>query len=171
MLLQTFFSFITVQIFSRPKWNRMNTHGNVQVAWNSSWFQHFPQRNVMRRTHFFCFLTEMESFRNWLPITARAGPMVYGCMYCARSYNNTLATLKFAGLLHSYLLHLLVEADLLDCCVSPSRCTAQYSQSSFNSTDMYMQFSFSDILDDSVTVSLCQREKWGSLEFITHNLW
>nr|CAB3463116.1 unnamed protein product [Digitaria exilis] len=24
------------------------------------------------------------------------GPMVYGCMYCARSYNNTLATLKFA---------------------------------------------------------------------------
>ncbi|PAN16070.1 hypothetical protein GQ55_3G033000 [Panicum hallii var. hallii] len=24
------------------------------------------------------------------------GPMVYGCMYCARSYNDTLATLKFA---------------------------------------------------------------------------
>ncbi|XP_066357054.1 ribonuclease H2 subunit A-like [Miscanthus floridulus] len=24
------------------------------------------------------------------------GPMVYGCMYCACSYNNTLATLKFA---------------------------------------------------------------------------
>ncbi|XP_039798407.1 ribonuclease H2 subunit A-like isoform X3 [Panicum virgatum] len=24
------------------------------------------------------------------------GPMVYGCMYCARSYNETLATLKFA---------------------------------------------------------------------------
>nr|ACG46601.1 ribonuclease HI large subunit [Zea mays] len=24
------------------------------------------------------------------------GPMVYGCMYCAYSYNNTLATLKFA---------------------------------------------------------------------------
>ena len=55
----------------------------------------------------------MESFQNSLRVTARAGPMVYGCMYCARSYNNTLATLKFAGLLHSHLLHLLVEADLL----------------------------------------------------------
>jgi hypothetical protein len=60
----------------------------------------------------------MESFQNSLPVTARAGPMVYGCMCCARSYNNTLATLKFAGLLHSHLLYLLVVADLLDCCVS-----------------------------------------------------
>ncbi|XP_066359762.1 ribonuclease H2 subunit A-like [Miscanthus floridulus] len=28
------------------------------------------------------------------------GPMVHGCMYCARSYNNTLASLKFAVLLY-----------------------------------------------------------------------
>jgi hypothetical protein len=37
-----------------------------------------------------------------LPVVASAGPMVYGCMYCARSYHDTLATLEFAGL-HSYL--------------------------------------------------------------------
>jgi hypothetical protein len=37
-----------------------------------------------------------------LPAVASAGPMVYGCMYCARSYHDTLATLEFAGL-HSYL--------------------------------------------------------------------
>ena len=49
----------------------------------------------------------MGSSQNSLPITSRAGPMVYGCMYCASSYNNTLATLKFAGLLHSHLLYLL----------------------------------------------------------------
>ncbi|RVW69809.1 Ribonuclease H2 subunit A [Vitis vinifera] len=24
------------------------------------------------------------------------GPMVYGCLYCARSYHNTLSTLNFA---------------------------------------------------------------------------
>lgn len=26
-----------------------------------------------------------------------SGPMVYGCLYCARSYHNTLSTLNFAG--------------------------------------------------------------------------
>jgi hypothetical protein len=53
--------------------------------------------------------------RNWvisLPVTTRASPMVYGCIYCARSYNNTFSTLKFAGLLHSYL-HLLFQSNLL----------------------------------------------------------
>ncbi|WMV53656.1 hypothetical protein MTR67_047041 [Solanum verrucosum] len=25
------------------------------------------------------------------------GPMVYGCLYCARSYQKTLSTLQFAG--------------------------------------------------------------------------
>jgi hypothetical protein len=29
---------------------------------------------------------------------APAGPMVHGCMYCARSYHDTLATLEFVGL-------------------------------------------------------------------------
>jgi hypothetical protein len=43
---------------------------------------------------------------------------VYGCMHCAYSYINTLATLKFAGHVHSHLLCLLVETDLLDSCVS-----------------------------------------------------
>ncbi|GLT72354.1 hypothetical protein SLA2020_442960 [Shorea laevis] len=40
------------------------------------------------------------------------GPMVYGCLYCARSYQKTLSSLNFAGsasnlFLHSFLTVLL----------------------------------------------------------------
>jgi len=59
--------------------------------------------HAMNRTHIFrVFVGRNEVCRNSLLVTACAGPMVYGCMYCARSYNDTLATLKFAGHLHSF---------------------------------------------------------------------
>jgi len=94
----------------------MNTHGNAQCCLKfklvstrspAKCHEQDADLQVLRRDG------QMGSSQNSLPITSRAGPMVYGCMYCASSYNNTLATLKFAGLPHSHLLHLLVEADLL----------------------------------------------------------
>ncbi|OIV90956.1 hypothetical protein TanjilG_16916 [Lupinus angustifolius] len=33
------------------------------------------------------------------------GPMVYGCLYCARSYQKTLSTLSFAGTHHTFIPH------------------------------------------------------------------
>lgn len=36
---------------------------------------------------------------NWKSVSIFIGPMVYGCLYCAQSYQKTLSTLEFAGFL------------------------------------------------------------------------